>query len=122
MSWKPDICIFHGGCDDGFGAAWAVWKKWGQEVHYVPATYGKPLNCEVRGKRVLMVDFSFKRPEMEALDRIVHTMVVLDHHKTAEQELVPWIEKDWRMDVAQRDVEILIAQKLNTTATMAHFD
>ena len=25
---KPDICIYHGGCDDGFGAAWAVWKRW----------------------------------------------------------------------------------------------
>ena len=27
--WKPDICIYHGGCDDGFGAALAVHMRWG---------------------------------------------------------------------------------------------
>lgn len=40
--WKPDLCIYHGNCDDGFGAAWAIWMKWGNDVAYVPATYGKP--------------------------------------------------------------------------------
>lgn len=122
MTWKPDICIYHEGCDDGFGAAWAVWKKWGDDVLYEGASYGKPLKCDVRGKHVLMVDFSLKRPEMEALDRIVSTMVVLDHHKTAEAELAPWICHDWHMPNAQRDVGIWIAQLMNTTRTMAHFD
>jgi hypothetical protein len=34
-----------------------------------------------------MVDFSFKRAEMEAMHRIVASMLVLDHHKTAQAEL-----------------------------------
>lgn len=122
MSWKPDVCIYHGGCDDGFGAAFAAWKRWGDDVIFEPATYGKPLKTEVCGKHVLMVDFSFKRPEMEKLDQIVATMVVLDHHKTAEAELQPWIARDWNMDNAQRDVGIWIAQLMNTAGTMAHFD
>lgn len=41
--WKPDLCIYHGNCDDGFGAAWAIWKRWGNEVAYIPGVYGKPL-------------------------------------------------------------------------------
>jgi uncharacterized protein len=122
MNWRPDVCVFHGGCDDGVGAAFAVWRRWGDEVQFVPAGYGKPLACDVRGKNVLMVDFSFKRPQMEELDRIVGSMVVLDHHKTAEAELAPWTAKDWNMANAQRDVGIWIAQLLNTTATIAHFD
>lgn len=122
MSWKPDVCIYHGNCDDGFGAAYAVWKRWGDGVVFEPAAYGKPLKCEVRGKHVLMVDFSFKRPEMERIDQIVATMVVLDHHKTAEAELQPWIAPDWNMANAARDVGIWIAQLMNTAGTMAHFD
>lgn len=43
MGWKPDICIYHGNCDDGFGAAWAIWRRWGNEVAYVPGAYGKSL-------------------------------------------------------------------------------
>ena len=44
MTWKPDICIYHGGCMDGFGAAWAIWRRWGDAVRYVPGTYGKALD------------------------------------------------------------------------------
>lgn len=50
--WKPDLCIYHGNCDDGFGAAWAIWRRWGYEVAYVPGVYGKdPVGVE--GRHVL---------------------------------------------------------------------
>jgi hypothetical protein len=29
---KPDICIYHGNCADGFGAAWAVRRRFGGAV------------------------------------------------------------------------------------------
>lgn len=87
--WKPDICIFHGGCDDGFGAAWAIWKKWGYEVAYVPGVYGKPLP-EADGKHILFVDFSAKRPELEAMARVAKSIIIIDHHKTAEADLAPF--------------------------------
>ncbi len=106
MTWKPDICIYHGNCDDGFGAAWAVWLKWGDAVEYVPATYGKPLACDPRGKNVLFVDFSLKRDVMEQF--AARITVVLDHHKTAEAELAQW---SGRMP-ALGDIEIL-ANKAN---------
>lgn len=89
--FQPDVCIYHGNCDDGFGAAYAVWKRWGDGVVFEGASYGKPIKTDLTDKRVLMVDFSFKRPEMERLESIVAEMIVLDHHKTAEQELAPWI-------------------------------
>jgi oligoribonuclease NrnB/cAMP/cGMP phosphodiesterase (DHH superfamily) len=89
MTWKPDMFIYHSPCDDGFGAAWAVWERWQGAVEYVPATYGKPAP-DVTGKHVLIGDFSFKRPVLEAMGATARSIVILDHHKTAEQDLAPW--------------------------------
>lgn len=87
--WKPDICIYHGNCDDGFGAAWAIWRRWGDEVSYVPGTYGKPLP-DVGGRNVLFVDFSAKRAEIDAMAQTAKSIVIIDHHKTAEADLEPF--------------------------------
>jgi hypothetical protein len=95
--WKPDICVYHGGCDDGFGAALAVHMRWGNDVVYVPGAYGGfEWPRDMDGKRILFVDFSLKQAQMRELVNggIVgvrpHSVVVLDHHKTAEAELFPW--------------------------------
>lgn len=87
--WKPDLCIYHGNCDDGFGAAWAVWMRWGDEVVYLPGVYGKPLP-DATGKHVLFVDFSAKRPEIDAMAQVAKSIVIIDHHKTAEADLEPF--------------------------------
>jgi uncharacterized protein len=87
--WKPDLCIYHGGCDDGFGAAWAIWKRWGDAVAYEPGVYGKPLP-DATGKHVLFVDFSAKRPEIDAMAQVAKSIVIIDHHKTAEADLEPF--------------------------------
>ena len=36
----PDVCIYHSPCQDGFGAAWAVWRRYGDAVRYVPGVHG----------------------------------------------------------------------------------
>lgn len=84
--WKPDLCIYHGNCDDGFGAAWAIWKRWGNEVAYVPATYGKPLP-DTDGKHVLFVDFSAPYDVLAERSWKARSIVVIDHHKTAQADL-----------------------------------
>lgn len=96
-NWKPDICVYHGGCDDGFGAAWCVRKKWGDQVQFVPGAYGGfewPAN--LADKHILFVDFSLKREPMRNLingfndSGMPASIVVLDHHKTAEAELAKY--------------------------------
>lgn len=106
MTWKPDICIYHGGCDDGFGAALAAWKRWGEDVQYVAAGYGKPLGVDCTMKHVLMVDFSLKRDGMEALANSAASVVVLDHHKTAKAELRPWTIGDEDVDLGAKLQEV----------------
>lgn len=86
MNWKPDICIYHANCSDGFGAAWAVHSCWGDDVVFIPASYGEaPPN--VRDKNVLIVDFSYKADVLEWMGEDATSIVVLDHHKTAEADL-----------------------------------
>jgi len=80
------LCIYHGGCDDGFGAAYAVWKKFGDEFEYHPGIYGKE-PPDTTGKEVVMVDFSYKLEVIESIIEKCDTLLILDHHKTAEADL-----------------------------------
>lgn len=84
---KPDLCIYHGGeCLDGFAAAWVIWRKFGADVQFHAGIYGKP-PPDVTGLNVAIVDFSYKRAEMFALAKNAKSILVLDHHKTAQAEL-----------------------------------
>lgn len=92
-SGHPITVIYHGNCTDGMGAAWVVREYLKQqlfdldEVIWVPAKYGED-HSEIKGQYIIMVDFSFKRPEMLELARNNHHILVIDHHVTAEAELV----------------------------------
>jgi len=86
--WKPDLCIYHGGCDDGFAAAWAIWKRW-PDCQFEPGVYGKPLPGAI-GKNVLFVDFSAKRSEIDLMAQMAKSIVIIDHQKTAEADLEPF--------------------------------
>lgn len=82
---KP-LCIYHGNCADGFTSAWVVRKALGEDVDYHAGVYqDAPPNVE--GRDVLMVDFSYKRPVLEAMREKAASILILDHHKTAEADL-----------------------------------
>jgi len=80
------LCIYHGGCDDGFAAAWVVWKKLLGDVDFHYGTYQEdPPDCQDRD--VVIVDFSYKRPVIEQIIDVAKSVLVLDHHESAEKEL-----------------------------------
>jgi len=89
----PDICIYHGNCADGFGAAYAVWRRFGDAVEYVAGTYGMT-PPDVTGKAVLLVDFSFKREVVEEMLKTAAAIFIIDHHKTAIEDLQPLLSGD----------------------------
>lgn len=80
------LCIYHGHCDDGFGAAWAVRDALGDKVEIVAGQYGRD-PPDVAGRDVILVDFSYKRPVLEAMAKSARSILVLDHHKTAQEDL-----------------------------------
>ena len=81
------ICIYHGNCADGFASAWVVRKAIGEKnVRFHAGTYQDP-PPDVTGKRVLLVDFSYKRPVVEQMLQVAVDITILDHHKTAIDDL-----------------------------------
>lgn len=79
--------IYHDPCFDGFGAAWAAHQRLGDKARYIGVNYGDKPPDLPRDARVAVVDFSFPRQELEELKGRVAGLVVLDHHKTAEEGL-----------------------------------
>ena len=83
-----DVCIYHGNCADGFGAALAVYKKFGDACEYIPGKYGEDIPVDaIRGKDVVLVDFSYKKDIMIEIANLARSVTVLDHHKTAQADL-----------------------------------
>lgn len=80
------ICIYHGNCADGFAAAWVVRKALG-EIAFHAGVYQEP-PPDVTGKDVVMVDFSYKRPILLAMAEKARSILILDHHKTAAEDLI----------------------------------
>ena len=54
------LIVYHGDCPDGFGAAFAAWKRYGDEADYVPVNHGDP-PPDFRGRHVLVADFAYDR-------------------------------------------------------------
>lgn len=79
------LCIYHKNCADGIGAAWVV-KKELDHVELVAAQYGDP-PPDVAGRDVLIVDFSYRRPMLLEMAKSARRITVIDHHKTAEEDL-----------------------------------
>ncbi len=82
---KP-ICIYNGGCDDGFAAALCVYLGLAKNVELFAASYGKPAP-DVTGREVILVDFSYKRADMKVLADQAKSILMLDHHKSAMEDM-----------------------------------
>lgn len=80
--------IYHGNCNDGFCCAYIMHKVM-PDAEFIPFSYGKELDFDKfnTSDLVYMVDFSFKKPVIEHLSKLVKCIIVIDHHTTAEQEL-----------------------------------
>lgn len=79
------LCIYHGNCADGFGAAWAVRDVLG-DIEFHPGIYQDP-PPDVTGKDVVIVDFSYKREVLRDMARKAHSILILDHHKSAAEDI-----------------------------------
>lgn len=90
-----NVIIYHDKCSDGFTASWAAYRAHKNgllpgDIEYHPASYSgnmKSIPPDVRGKNVFICDFSYKRDVLLELRRIANNLTVLDHHKSAQDDL-----------------------------------
>jgi len=81
-----DCVIYHANCTDGFGAAFSAWKLLGNRAEYHARAHGdKPPN--IKGKNVVILDFSFNNKTTKRLIKEANNLLVIDHHKSAMVEL-----------------------------------
>lgn len=95
LPFSPDVVLYHAECADGFGAAWALWKRF-PDARYMAVKHGVPPPRGLAGQRVLIVDFTYPRETLEAIAAEAKTLRVLDHHITAQKALegLPYVYFD----------------------------
>lgn len=79
--------LYHANCADGFGAALAAWEILGERAEYIPVNHGQEPPEMGPEARVAVVDFSYPRETLLSLRERVAQLMVLDHHKSAEEDL-----------------------------------
>ncbi|MFA7279618.1 MAG: phosphohydrolase [Sterolibacterium sp.] len=95
------LVIYHGNCADGFSAAWCFWKKYGDAADYVAGVYQTP-PPDVTDRDVFLVDFSYKREVVIGMLQKAASVTLIDHHKTAIDDLQPLFMQDsWRGEPKQ---------------------
>ncbi|MBW1843943.1 MAG: hypothetical protein JRJ05_06335 [Deltaproteobacteria bacterium] len=76
--------IFHAGCPDGFGAAWAARRTWGDDARYIPRSHDDDFDPErFENELVVFADISLTNPLLRRLGEVAGELLVLDHHLTA---------------------------------------
>lgn len=81
---KP-LCIYHSNCADGFGSAWVVRKALGDVDFHAGVYQNAP--PDVSDRIVVLVDFSYKRDVLLEMARRTQAVLVIDHHKSAVEDL-----------------------------------
>lgn len=83
------VVIYHGFCTDGFAAAYAAWKKFGNNATYIARSRDdQPFpDSYFNGKEVYVVDYSFSLEEMLRYQSEAESFTVIDHHASAESDV-----------------------------------
>lgn len=96
---KKIVVLYHNDID-GFGAAWAAWKKMGKKADYIPIQYKGKTNILPKGlknKELYLVDLCFDADTMKRLLKENNKLVVIDHHIGRKNEVK--ISTDYLFDL-----------------------
>jgi oligoribonuclease NrnB/cAMP/cGMP phosphodiesterase (DHH superfamily) len=90
-SMNKPLVIYHGNCADGFGSAWCFHFKDALGYDFHPGVY-QQTPPDVADRDVFLVDFSYKRPVVEQMLTQARSITLIDHHKTAIDDLKPLLD------------------------------
>lgn len=92
--------LYHDNCMDGFTAAWAV-NRWArstnEKVEYVPVRYNQPFPDKLIDPQCnyIIVDFSYSKEILQQVASQCNTVLILDHHETAQNQLSNLVATDF---------------------------
>lgn len=75
---------YHADCLDGFGAAYAAWRHFGDKANYRPMHHGGSWQADdIRDLAVYILDFSFSPDVLHEMTQLASSVTQLDHHASA---------------------------------------
>lgn len=77
---KKIVVLYHGGCKDGFGAAWAAWRKFGARAEYIGVNHDRILPKNIKGKHIYTLDFGYPLGVTKRLLSVAKSLTAIDHH------------------------------------------
>ncbi|WP_265950041.1 DHH family phosphoesterase [Dechloromonas sp. A34] len=78
--------LYHADCLDGFGSAYAAWRRFGDNASYRPLHHGEAWEvAEIANHDVFILDFSFAPETLEVIASSAKSVTQLDHHASAQQ-------------------------------------
>ena len=103
---KYEVIVYHADCHDGFGAATVAYKhlieKYGIDyantVDFHAAHYGSKLP-NIKGKHVLILDFSYDNDVMKYIQENSKSLFVIDHHKSANERFKNLNKKNYLLSM-----------------------
>lgn len=81
-----DTGVYHFPCPDGLASVWVAQQYLGDKIELI-GVHPDDAPPDLKGKNVLMVDISWSRAETEKMHDEAKSLLILDHHVTAEKEL-----------------------------------
>ncbi len=78
---EKTLILYHADCPDGFGGAYAAWKKFGDSASYIPVKYWHETPKEVVNENLYFVDFCYTKEVMDQVIKDAKSVTVLDHHE-----------------------------------------
>ncbi len=82
---KDIVVIYHAHCQDGFGAAFAAYKKFGTSATYIACSDRLVPPEGLINKEVYILDYSYSKETLLTLEKENKRLVVLDHHISAKE-------------------------------------
>jgi len=77
---KDIVVMYHGNCPDGFTAAWAAWKKFGDDVEYIPLHRYLEIP-QIKNRIIYMLDYCpNNKADLDRLQAENKKLIVIDHH------------------------------------------
>ncbi len=90
MSTEKIWVLYHADCMDGYAAAWAAWKKFGDQATYKAVRHYQPIPQFDEGATLYILDFCYPVDVLLLAAKKAKSIVVLDHHISAEQSFLAY--------------------------------
>ncbi|MEK7503033.1 MAG: DHHA1 domain-containing protein [Patescibacteria group bacterium] len=82
-----NVFLYHKNCDDGFGAAWAAWKRFGKKGTYIGSAPWEEPPSGLAGKNVYLMDLCYLPNHIKKLLKVTKSLTVIDHHISSREAI-----------------------------------